>query len=350
MNPDPIMKELLEENVRLRKANSQMLSYNFQVVSLSKPAIIRGVLIAEGVWKGIKYSYEEMKKAIPEFEKITMLVDHGHTKEFGDVSIGKMRKVVGNDMLRAIMFEAEVFDERAIPLVANKSLDSVSIKGQFNDLNTKISPPEGSDYKPMEFSLTSSPACDFCTIFNMELTKDLIESKTKGLLGDNIMENKIEGTDGKPKSTELADTQQAVNQILQPTQTITPPPTEPVAIPIVPPVITNPTTPVITPAVTTPVPIVTPSITTGNPIVTPPVSTPIQTPTVTTTPQIITPTIQIVMPPTTPPVQTPVTTQVEAPAAPQPAIVTPPIEEYTIENTAENAADLILGRMPKRKV
>jgi len=220
---ETVIKELIAENEGLREklAAQGNVSYAFQIVSLSKPIRISGVLIAEGVWKGIKYSYEQMKASLSKFIGIPVRVDHGHTKEFGLSEVGKVDKVIANDMLRSLLFEAEVTDEKAQHLVESKVLDSVSIKGEFADADTKMFPPVGLDYTPSEMSLTSSPACDFCSIFSVELTKSLNQSETlsntKGEFmskeeelyiskDDVLVEEDIEeGTDGQFELKKRAD-------------------------------------------------------------------------------------------------------------------------------------------------
>jgi len=184
-----INEELLKEVTELRKKLSEEedasiaeLSSKFKILS-KKPMKIHGVLIAEGIWKGVLWRYEEMKKVINELMKLNLLVQHGETKDFKSKLVGKMTKLVPNDMLKAILFEADIVDERAIELVKKGILDAVSIKGIWKMLDTTKMPPEGVGFDPIEFSLTPSPACKNCLIFNYELEKDINknnESKDTG--------------------------------------------------------------------------------------------------------------------------------------------------------------------------
>lgn len=186
------MNELLSENASLREQMSKFkekdLAYTFQIISLEKPITIRGVLIAEGVWKGIKYSYEEMKKALEAFKKVPFLIDHGHTQEFGKTEVGSPIKIQADDLLRSLTFEAKIDNPKASELVISRQLDSVSIKGEFKKVDNSVSPPLGLEYVPIEISLTSSPACDFCNIFNIELSEHLNNKENKLMVGEKVME------------------------------------------------------------------------------------------------------------------------------------------------------------------
>lgn len=183
-----INEELLKEVTELRKKLSDNedtsiaeLSSKFQILS-KKPMKIHGVLIAEGIWKGVLWRYEEMKKVINELMKLNLLVQHGETKEFKTKLVGNITKLVPNDMLKAILFEADVTDEKAIELVKKGILDAVSIKGMWKMLDTTKMPPEGVGFDPIEFSLTPSPACKNCLIFNYELEKDINkDNKSRGI-------------------------------------------------------------------------------------------------------------------------------------------------------------------------
>ena len=191
---DSVVKELLAENTELRKRLKDLEEkpgFSSAIHILSEaPLKITGVLISEGVWKGIKYSYEEMVKALPKFEKLKGLVMHGKTEEFKDRPIGELTKVSKDDILRAIVFEAIITDEEAAKKVKEGVFDAVSLKGEFKELDTSKTPPEGKDYTPIEWSLTGSPACETCLIFSVQ---ELCRS-----LGENFIRESgsIEGTGG----------------------------------------------------------------------------------------------------------------------------------------------------------
>ena len=170
---ESILQELLAENAMLREKLDQRrseLSSRF-VILQKKPLKIHGVLIAEGVWKGVLYDYNEMKKSKNKFLGLPLKVQHGHSEDFGDKEVGKITKVKEEDLLKSLTFEAEVTDPKAIELVKNGTLDAVSIKGSFELVDTSSTPPKGVNYTPEEVSLTPSPACEFCQVFNYELSK-----------------------------------------------------------------------------------------------------------------------------------------------------------------------------------
>jgi len=190
---ESIIEELLAENVKLRAELNTLKELSGFVSGITvlseKPQLkISGVLIAEGVWKGIKYSYEEMKKALSKFKNLPIKVQHGHSEEFGDKTVGKVTKVVPDDVLRALAFEGIITDEKAAQLIKDGVFNAISIKGGFAQINDKVTPPVGLDYTPIEASLTGSPACDNCILFSVEeLEKCLSKDSTQDKVGDNTM-------------------------------------------------------------------------------------------------------------------------------------------------------------------
>ena len=171
-----ILLELENENEELKKALESYkpklsdevgFGYNFVILSKS-PLKISGVLLSEGVWKGIKYLYDEMKKALPKFKGLKGMVLHGKSEEYKDRVIGKLTKVTPNDMLKSLVFEAIVDDPQAIEDIKNGVFDAVSLKIEAGQLDTSTVPPEGRDYTPYEWSLTSTPACETCLIFSVD--------------------------------------------------------------------------------------------------------------------------------------------------------------------------------------
>ena len=188
------MDELLAENLELRKKIHQLESHlklkqlsdgfgsKLHILSSEKNKLrIAGVLISEGVWKGIKYDYNELCKVIDKFKGIPILVMHGHTEEFKDRPVGRVIEVSKDDVLKALTFIGEITDSRAIELVKDGTYDAVSIKGAFETLDNSVTPPVGRGYTPIEVSLTGSPACETCYIFHIEeLQKSLKECSSLG--------------------------------------------------------------------------------------------------------------------------------------------------------------------------
>lgn len=197
-----VVEELLEENARLREALAQVKDSGF--VSLfhileREPILkIAGVLITEGVWKGIKYTYDELKKALSKLRDLPGKVMHGHSEEFKDRTIGKITRVGTDDILKAITFEAEIHDPRAAELVKDGTFRGVSLKGMFRELTSNV-PPEGVDYTPIEWSLTGSPAVDNALLFRIEeLSKSLnlgVADETTEMSENEVEEFEVRETD-----------------------------------------------------------------------------------------------------------------------------------------------------------
>lgn len=165
-----IMLELVKENTQLRKLlfdKSESVGSKIYILS-ENPLRIRGILIAEGIWKGVYYDYAELTKALDKFDNLKGMVMHGHSEKYKDRVIGKLEKVIKDDLLRAIKFEAIVTDEDAIKDIRDGKFDAVSIKVEFENVDFTKTPPYGKGLKPIEWSLTSTPACDTCLIFNAE--------------------------------------------------------------------------------------------------------------------------------------------------------------------------------------
>ena len=187
-----IIEELLAENVQLRKKLSEItelsgFASHIHILEEKPHLKISGVLIAEGVWKGVKYDFDEMCKALDKFQGLPIKVMHGHSEEFGDKNVGKVIKVAKDPILRAIVFEGIITDDKAAELVKDGTFNAISIKGAFKEISNDV-PPVGKDYTPMEASLTGSPACDNCYIFNVEeLSKSLKESNKADSIGEREM-------------------------------------------------------------------------------------------------------------------------------------------------------------------
>ena len=239
---DKVVNELIAENLALSKTNSALqqevqkvkdmeLAYNFQVISLGKTAIIRGVLLSEGIWKGTKFVYERMKEYAEKFIGSPIMLEHGHTMEFGKLEGGKVTQVATNDMLKCIAFTAEITDEKFIQLLKDKKVDSVSPKALWKVDDSKF-PPVVMGAEPIELSLTASPACEFCTIFNLELSK--YGEKPINDLGElSVMESQDEKTNSEIKISG-GELSMSTTEEKKPTVPVAKPAETPVVPPIVP--------------------------------------------------------------------------------------------------------------------
>lgn len=196
MAQEALIKELLTQNIELRKLqpvkNEEEYASKFMLLSTSPTLKISGILISEGVWKGVRYSYDEMKKSLSKFSNLKGLVLHGRTSEFLTKQVGRITKVLANDSLKALVFEAEVDDEKAIERIKDGTYDAVSISGGFNNLDKNSTPMIGYDYEPIEWSLTGSPACDRCMIFSYEeLSKAFKDVSCKDITSTYVAKEEI---------------------------------------------------------------------------------------------------------------------------------------------------------------
>jgi uncharacterized C2H2 Zn-finger protein len=226
---ESILQEALAENAELRRKLAELerrlesingFHSNIHILS-DKPMIITGVLISEGVWKGIKYDYNELKKSLDKFKDLPVKVMHGKSEEFGNKIVGKVIQLGTDDLLKAITFKAEITDERAQQLIRDGTFNAVSIAGTFKELTNDV-PPVGLGYEPIEVSLTGSPACSNCYIFSIEElsrsfgTKDLskeTEKRTVGEIGMSETNEPVENVSQEQKSaTDIVEIKE--NQVL----------------------------------------------------------------------------------------------------------------------------------------
>jgi hypothetical protein len=203
---DKITEELVNENLALSKEVQRLkegpkdadIVCSFSIVELAnKPFTIRGVLLAEGLWKGVKFSYDNFKKIAQMFVGIPLLKDHGHTKEFGKFQGGEVKRVIPNDNLRCLEFEAEVSSEDFAKLIKSGQVDAVSPKANWR-VNDQVYPPEMVDCnEAIELSLTNSPVCTFCSIFNMEMSmfKENLNTETDSIIAMEDEKGPIEYTE-----------------------------------------------------------------------------------------------------------------------------------------------------------
>jgi hypothetical protein len=152
----------------LSKESDNGIASNIMFEELSNRILIRGVLLSEGIWKGMKYTYEEMKKAVELFKKTPGKVDHCKDSRYGDKTIGNIIDINTDDTLRCLTFQAEVTDPDAKIDVRSGKFDAVSVKLGFKEVDRSGSVPMGIGYLPVEWSLTGSPACENCMIFGVQ--------------------------------------------------------------------------------------------------------------------------------------------------------------------------------------
>jgi len=172
MSEQSIISELLAEIKELRNESdsSQMdvhsLSH-FTFEELQDKIKISGILIAPGIWNGVVYSPEELKKMY-EREKDTLInmpikVEHEKDPEYGPKTVGKIDNVNWDDTIKSIVYEATITDPKAIEDVKNKRFTATSLKSSMIRVLERGT-PKGKDIKPIDNSLTEYPACAPCVI------------------------------------------------------------------------------------------------------------------------------------------------------------------------------------------
>jgi len=149
---------------------------------------ITGVALKEGVFKDVLYSEKELRKVANLMKGLPIKVEHGRTKEFGGLTVGKVESSYWDPLLRSILFSAIVTNSKAIEYIKSGTLGAVSSstwmeKRSAGHGGLKI----GSEYNFQELSLVKQPACDKCFIFH-------VEQLSNRILGNNLNIKKTANT------------------------------------------------------------------------------------------------------------------------------------------------------------
>jgi len=162
--------------------NIQLLARSFFILQ-DKPLRITGIALAEGDWKGVFYSPEEIQKATTQLKNTPVKIEHGKSTDYGERTVGKVIKANYDDMIKAIKFEAIIEDKNARKDILKERFKAVSMATLMN-----YEPQEGhvigKDFEFQEISLVESPACETCQIFHYE---QLSLVKGKNISNDNII-------------------------------------------------------------------------------------------------------------------------------------------------------------------
>ena len=154
-------------------------------LSSKKPLVISGIALAEGIWKNVVYTADEIRKAVKDLLGKPLRVEHGNNEMFKDEIVGEVTEVDFNELLQALVFKATVTHKLASKLVIDGTFKAVSMstwmeKIPIDNQGTKF----GYAFHFAELSLVENPACDKCFIFHLEqLQKGLKEEKPLGLVG-----------------------------------------------------------------------------------------------------------------------------------------------------------------------
>jgi len=161
-------------------------------ISLS-PFVIRGIAITEGEWGGLYFSRECLKKIVSQGKNCPVRVEHGKSKRFKDKAVGKIRNWQYNDIVKGIVFDAEIKNKEIINKLKRGELIGVSISAMA-DTRWESDRKAVIDMDLQELSVTAAPACDVAYIaFSKTLLKQLDNNIYKGeerkKEGGNVMES-----------------------------------------------------------------------------------------------------------------------------------------------------------------
>jgi len=169
-----IVEELLAEldktqnQVReLQEARRVKLSFvsPFRVEN-TKPLEITGIALAEGVWNGVYYPFEELEKGKIS-KKLPIRIEHGKSDKYKNREVGEITNLIPNEVLKALIFKGKITDPEAISDIKEGKFKEVSLATWMNykPIDGKIM---GIDYDFEEMSLTVEPACPSCVITHAE--------------------------------------------------------------------------------------------------------------------------------------------------------------------------------------
>jgi len=159
--------ELIKEYESVISKSTSQLSFPIAVEN-TEPMIITGVALASGIWKGVYYSPEELKKEATNMKeallKLPLIVEHGKDPKYGDRPVGVHLDFYYEPTIESLIYKAKVTDPEAIKDIKSGKLFATSMKTDMKAVNIG-GLTKGFKFVPLENSLTSKPACDKCLIF-----------------------------------------------------------------------------------------------------------------------------------------------------------------------------------------
>ena len=168
------LKALENENKSLKY---QEFSADLRLLSTLPPIKVAGIMIGEGVWNGVTYTKEELRKAYERIKKlgskIPVDVEHGRTEKYKDRIVGEVEKVDWNEDLGTILCVAKITDPEAVEDVKKgilRGFSSAVLPDQEVDKNIRLA----KNIMIPRVTLTATPAVDFALITRrMELLSRL---------------------------------------------------------------------------------------------------------------------------------------------------------------------------------
>jgi len=190
-----VVKELLVElektkgNLKDYKDHSRHITClsSWIVTTSGKPVKITGIALAEGNWKGVLYPLEEIQKAADQLVGTPLKVEHGQTSQYAGREVGKVTAAKFDDMVKALLFEAEVTDQEAIRDVLKRRFKAVSMATSMEYIPAS-GQVAGKDFEFLEISLVENPACDSCYILHFEQSLSMMKDNNKNIKEDEVIE------------------------------------------------------------------------------------------------------------------------------------------------------------------
>jgi len=158
----------------------------------NKPIVISGIALAEGIWKNVIYTPEEIARAAEDLQGKPLLVEHGHDEHFSDHKVGEVIEAHFDPTLKALVFKAKVEDEDARKLVLDGTFQAVSCSTWMEKKTISPDLKIGYAFHFAELSLVKNPACEKCFILHFEqLRKELCNEQSLNKK-EEIIENRSE--------------------------------------------------------------------------------------------------------------------------------------------------------------
>jgi hypothetical protein len=144
--------------------------------------VVAGIALAEGLWKHVLYSAEEIQKAAKDLKGKPLMVEHGTDEDFKENHVGKVLEAYFDTLLKSLVFKAEVTDPAAIKKVKDGTFPAVSCSTWVDKFPINAEQAVGFNYKFNELSLVRAPACDKCFILAVEELAKKLNKQTENML------------------------------------------------------------------------------------------------------------------------------------------------------------------------
>jgi len=165
---DVLLREKQRLETEVRRLKSSFTGTEVKILSQA-PLKVVGIAIGEGVWNGVVYPKEELRKAFERIKnkRIPVNVEHGRSPKYGNKIVGETEKWEWNETLGAILAVARIDDPEAIQDLQKHELKGYSLEVLPNEAwDTYVRLAKDIDFKAI--SLTKYPAVEFALIVRRE--------------------------------------------------------------------------------------------------------------------------------------------------------------------------------------